>query len=118
MTAPPPSDSTTSFDQSAAEAARFLKNFAHEGRLKILCHLADGEKSVSELEQLLDARQAAVSQMLARLREDKLVDTRRSGKTVYYSVTDTTISQIIGVLYERFCAPDAQGEAELADLAG
>lgn len=101
----------SSFDESAAKAARFLKSFAHEGRLRILCHLAQGEKSVRELEDLLDARQAAVSQMLARLREEELVDTRRSGKTVYYSVADATVAQIIGVLYDRFCASDeTQGD--------
>jgi ArsR family transcriptional regulator len=95
-------------DQSATDAAQFLKGLAHEGRLKILCHLASGEKSVRELEGLLDARQAAVSQMLARLREDGLVETRRSGKAVYYSIKDQTVGQIIGVLYERFCAVAAE----------
>lgn len=103
-------DSMTSFEESAAAAARFLKSFAHEGRLKILCHLSTGEKSVSELEILLDARQAAVSQMLARLREEEMVETRRNGKTVYYSVADQTVAQIIGVLYERFCATDSTRE--------
>ncbi|NQY59766.1 ArsR/SmtB family transcription factor [Cognatishimia sp.] len=102
-------------DQSAANAARFLKSFAHEGRLRILCHLATGEKSVSELETLLDARQAAVSQMLARLREDQMVETRRSGKTVYYSVSDKTVAQIIGVLYDRFCATEADGDVAIEE---
>ena len=45
-------------------ASNFLKAISHEGRLMILCHLASGEKSVTELEELLSARQAAVSQQL------------------------------------------------------
>jgi len=92
---------------NAARAASFLKTLAHEGRLMILCHLADGEKSVSALEALLQLRQAAVSQMLARLREEGLVATRRDGKTVYYSLQDGNTAQVIALLYDLFCAPDS-----------
>ncbi len=70
----------------------------------ILCHLGSGEKSVGELETLLGTRQAAVSQMLARLREEGLVSTRRDGKTIYYSLSDGDTSRVIGLLYEIFCA--------------
>jgi len=94
--------------QSAAEAAAFLKTLAHEGRLMILCHLGEGEKSVSELEQLLEIRQAAVSQMLARLREEGRVTTRRDGKVIYYSLADDNTEQMIGLLYRLFCASDQQ----------
>ncbi|WP_171122319.1 MULTISPECIES: helix-turn-helix transcriptional regulator [unclassified Ruegeria] len=90
---------------SAANAAAFLKALAHEGRLMILCHLGEGEKSVSELERLLDTRQAAVSQMLARLRGEGLVSTRREGKTIYYSLQDGNTAQVIGLLYDLFCKP-------------
>lgn len=92
--------------ENAAKAAQFLKSLSHSGRLMILCHLGTGEKSVGKLEALLDMRQAAVSQMLARLREDQLVKTRREGKTIYYSLADDTAGKIIGVLYDRFCAGD------------
>lgn len=88
---------------SAKSAAAFLKTLAHEGRLMILCHLVAGEKSVGELEQLLDMRQAAVSQMLARLREDQLVQTRRDGKTIYYRLSDPNTERVIELLYELFC---------------
>ncbi|MEM7684624.1 MAG: ArsR family transcriptional regulator, partial [Pseudomonadota bacterium] len=54
--------------ENARRATNFLKALSHEGRLLILCHLASGEKSVTELEEFLSARQAAVSQQLARLR--------------------------------------------------
>jgi ArsR family transcriptional regulator len=89
----------------ASEAAAYLKTLAHEGRLMILCHLGAGEKSVGELENLLEIRQAAVSQMLARLRDEGLVTTRRDGKTIYYSLSDTNTEQVIGLLYSLFCGP-------------
>lgn len=91
-------------EQNAKNAAAFLKTLAHEGRLMILCHLGSGEKSVGELESLLGIRQAAVSQMLARLREEGLVTTRREGKTIYYSLANENTSRVIGLLYEMFCA--------------
>lgn len=92
--------------ESAAWAAAFLKTLAHEGRLMILCHLGEGEKSVGQLEDLLQIRQAAVSQMLARLREEQLVSTRRDGKTIYYSLQDGNAAQVIGLLYDLFCKPE------------
>ncbi len=94
--------------QNAQAAAAYLKTLAHEGRLMILCHLGSGEKSVGELEELLDLRQAAVSQMLARLRDEGLVSTRREGKTIYYTLSDSNTSQVISLLYNLFCAPSAE----------
>ena len=88
---------------NATDAAAYLKTLAHEGRLMILCHLCSGEKSVGKLEELLDIRQAAVSQMLARLREEGLVSTRRDGKTIYYSLADERTEQMIGLIYSLFC---------------
>lgn len=76
----------------AEAAAAFLKALAHEGRLMILCHLSAGEKSVTELEQLLSSRQAAVSQQLARLRLEGFVSARREGKAIYYSLSDPKVS--------------------------
>ena len=90
----------------ATAAAAFLKAMAHEGRLMILCHLAQGEKSVSELEQLLCARQAAVSQQLARLRLEGLVSARRDGKTIFYSLSDPRSRRLIELMYGMFCAED------------
>jgi len=101
-----PTDSPTDMAQSAAAAAAFLKTLAHEGRLMILCHLGAGEKSVGELETLLGTRQAAVSQMLARLRDEGLVATRRDGKTIYYSLKNSSTEQMIDLLYKLFCSPN------------
>jgi ArsR family transcriptional regulator len=90
---------------NVAEAAALLKALAHEGRLMTLCHLATGEKSVSELEELLGLRQAAVSQQLARLRLEGLVDARRDGKTIHYSVRDPRAARLMRVIHELFCGP-------------
>lgn len=89
---------------SACDAANFLKAISHEGRLMILCHLATGEKSVTELERLLSARQAAVSQQLSRLRLEGLVHPRREGKVIYYSLADKRAAKILDVVYDLFCA--------------
>ena len=89
--------------QSAQNAANFLKAISHEGRLMILCHLVSGEKSVTELEELLSARQAAVSQQLSRLRLEGLVTPRRDGKTIYYSLADDRPRQVLEVVYDLFC---------------
>lgn len=91
---------------SACDASTLLKAISHEGRLMILCHLVTGEKSVTELEKLLHARQAAVSQQLARLRLEGLVTPRRDGKTIYYSLTDDRPRRILEVIYELFCSID------------
>src|SRR6266702_523653 len=88
---------------NATRAASFLKALAHESRLMILCILAEGEKSVTELEQILALRQPTVSQQLARLRADGLVATRREGKTIYYSLASEEARVIIGAVYEVFC---------------
>jgi DNA-binding transcriptional ArsR family regulator len=89
--------------RNAMRASAFLKAISHEGRLMILCHLASGEKSVTELEDLLSARQAAVSQQLSRLRLEGLVTPRRDGKAIYYRLTDDRPRQIIEVVYDLFC---------------
>lgn len=89
--------------ESAREATDFLKAMAHEGRLIILCRLAQGECPVSELESMLSARQAAVSQQLARLRLEGLVTTRRDGKTIYYAIKDERVKKMIEVVYDLFC---------------
>jgi len=92
---------------NARDAAAFLKTLAHEGRLMLLCHLGTGEKSVRELENLMQLRQATVSQMLARLREENLVATRRQGKAIYYRLAHRNTSEMISLLHRMFCAQEA-----------
>ena len=88
---------------SAMTASRFLKAISHEGRLMILCYLASGEKSVTDLESLLSSRQAAVSQQLARLRSEGLVCARREGKVIFYRLADKRATRILDVVYDIFC---------------
>lgn len=86
----------------AEPAAALMKALSHEGRLLILCHLAAGEKSVSELESLIGQRQAAVSQQLARLRLEGLVTTRRAGKAIYYAIRDRRTVGLLACLPKLF----------------
>ena len=94
----------------AKAASDFLKALSHESRLLILCNLAEGEKSVTELEQFLALRQPTVSQQLARLRMDGLVNTRRDGKTIYYSLASEEARRVMALLYEMFCRPEDGGK--------
>jgi len=91
--------------EHARKTSELLKALSHESRLLILCLLSDGEKSVSELEELMSMPQAAVSQQLARLRFDRLVRTRREGRTIYYSIADDDVVSLIEMLQEFFCKP-------------
>ncbi len=101
-----PGKSMDSMMESAKEATDFLKALGHEGRLMILCRLVEGECSVTELEDLLSARQAAVSQQLARLRLEGLVKTRRDGKVMYYSLADEKVERTIRLVYDLFCTEE------------
>lgn len=98
--------------ENARDATSFLKAIANEHRLMILCLLAEGERSVSELEDVLDLRQPTLSQQLARLRSDALVDTRRDGKAIYYSLASPEAKEVVELLYGLFCAETAQAAAE------
>ena len=89
--------------RNAKRASDFLKALAHESRLMILCILSEGEKSVGELEELLSLRQPTVSQQLARLRADGLVEPRREGKAIYYRLASEDARTIVGAVYDCFC---------------
>ena len=69
---------------------------------------------MGELEDALGLRQAAVSQMLARLRDEGLVQTRREGKVIYYSLADQNTAEVIALLYRLFCAPDGGADGQLS----
>lgn len=91
--------------QAASRAAGLMQALASEKRLMILCQLVDGERSVGALAALLDLRQSTVSQQLSLLRKDGLVQTRREGQTVFYSLAGDAARRVIAVLYELYCAP-------------
>jgi DNA-binding transcriptional ArsR family regulator len=88
---------------NASEAESFLKMLANKNRLMILCCLVDKECSVTELNQSVPLTQSSLSQHLATLRKAGMVATRRQAQTIYYSVTDVRVKQIIEKMYEFFC---------------
>lgn len=90
----------------AAQAAEFLKLLANERRMLVLCQLiAAGESSVSALADEVGLSQSALSQHLAKLREDGLVTFRRDSQTLYYRVSDQRAARVLAVLKEIFCPP-------------
>lgn len=94
--------------QSAADiASDLLKAMANRHRLLILCQLIDGERSVGELAAFLGVRDSTVSQHLAILRRDDLVDSRRDGQTIWYSISSAPARELVEVLYRSFCKPGA-----------
>ncbi|QLI83108.1 helix-turn-helix transcriptional regulator [Chitinibacter fontanus] len=91
---------------SAGEATQLLKNLANEDRLLLLCQMVDGEKCVSDFEALLDIRQPTLSQQLGVLRNAGLVNTRRDGKRIYYSLASDEVKQVLSLLYMLYCPVD------------
>ncbi len=85
-------------EERAEHAAGLLKALANEKRLLIVCILSNGEKNVGELEQVVDLSQSALSQHLARLRRDGVVETRREAQTIYYSIKDPCIPHLLECL--------------------
>ncbi|MEO8460529.1 MAG: metalloregulator ArsR/SmtB family transcription factor [Dokdonella sp.] len=90
----------------ADEAAQLLKTLGNAQRLRVLCLLLAGEMSVGQInERLSDLSQSALSQHLAKLREEGMVGTRREAQTVWYSLLDGPAHEIIATLYDLYCAP-------------
>ena len=90
--------------EHAGDAAQLLKALANEKRLVVLCLLADGERSVGELNAELDLSQSALSQHLAVLRTDGLVETRRDAQTIYYTLAAGPAQRIIETLHGIYCS--------------
>ncbi|WP_052081438.1 ArsR/SmtB family transcription factor [Paracoccus halophilus] len=97
------------------DSVAIFKALSHEGRLLILCHLVGGEKSVSELENILDARQSVVSQQLARLRMEGMVTARREGQMIFYSIKDHRVLRLLGAL-DTILAPAGDERHGAGDL--
>ncbi len=92
-------------ETKAEEAARVLATLANGKRLLALCHMREGEKSVGQLADLVGLAPSALSQHLARMRDLRLVETRRDGQTIYYSLASAAVAAIIETLYRLYCAP-------------
>ena len=91
----------------ASDAARLMKALGNESRLMVLCMLAEGERSVSELNDMIPLSQSALSQQLARLRRDGLVTTRRESQAIYYSLASGPADQVIRLLHDIYCGNTA-----------
>ncbi len=96
----------------AGDAAGLMKALGNESRLLILCALADGERSVGELNTIVPLSQSALSQQLARLRDQGLVQTRRESQTIFYALCPGPADQVIRLLHDIYCPTPGQGLAQ------
>jgi len=96
---------------AADEAATLMKALSNPSRLRLLCALVPGPRSVSELEQMLGASQSYVSGQLARMRSEGLVMAERDGRVIRYSLADARVSPVLERLYEVFCPVEFHGRA-------
>jgi DNA-binding transcriptional ArsR family regulator len=100
-------DALSILDAKAEEAARVLAALANAKRLMALCHLVQGEKCVGDLAERVGLAPAALSQHLARMRDLRLVETRRDGQTIFYRLASAEVAAILETLYRLYCAPAA-----------
>lgn len=103
----------TSLQEKALDASRFLKAISNKHRLLILCNLVETERSVGELEKIVGLSQSALSQHLARLRKEDVVKTRRDAQTIYYSLQDENVVDVLHLLQGIF----VDDSAKLAEVA-
>ena len=92
--------------QSAKTATDLLKLLGHPDRLMVLCQLKTGEQSVGELSKNLGIKQSPLSQHLARMRHEGVVESRREAQTVYYSISGEKVTKVVSTLYDLYCAED------------
>ncbi len=95
--------SLSTLRRRSEEVAGLLKQLSHPQRLLILCSLAEGEKSVGDIEKACGASQSAVSQFLKAMRLEGLIESRREGKQVYYQIADDRLLDLMQSLYSIFC---------------
>ena len=98
--------------EHAADAAGLMKALGNESRLMILCMLADRERSVGELNETIPLSQSALSQQLARLRQQGIVSTRRESQTIFYSLAEGPAEKVIHLLHETYCGTGMAGNKE------
>ena len=91
--------------EAAESACALMKVLSNPDRMLLLCELAEGERNVGELQDAVGVQQPTLSQQLAVLREENLVETRRDGKNIYYSIASPQAMAVLHVLYAQFCAP-------------
>ena len=96
----------------ADDVSGLMKALANPARLMVLCEMLGGEQSVGALERSVGLSQSALSQHLARLRADGLVQTRREAQTIYYSVADAKVGRLLTVLHDLYCGPVRETRAK------
>ncbi len=101
----------------APQAAELLRQLANANRLLILCHIAEEERSVGQLEVDLGIKQPALSQQLAELRQYGLVKTRRQSRSIYYSIADERSEAVMAMLHEIFCGDEKAVSVRATALA-
>jgi ArsR family transcriptional regulator len=89
---------------SADDACRLMKVLSNRDRMMLLCQMSQGEMCVGELEEYLDIQQPTLSQQLTVLRNEELVETRREGKQIYYSLSNRVVLEVMNVLYRNYCS--------------
>ncbi len=90
-------------EAAADQVSNLMGLLSNRNRLLILCQLVEGEKMVGELARLLELREPAVSQQLAILRRERIVDARREGQSIHYRLARGDVSKLITFLYETYC---------------
>ncbi|WP_414470931.1 ArsR/SmtB family transcription factor [Microvirga sp. M2] len=92
------------FEKQATDVADILRALANERRLMILCKLVEwGEANVTSLTEAVGLSQSALSQHLAKMRDEGIVATRRESQTIWYRIADPRIEQLFATLYSLFC---------------
>lgn len=104
-------------ERSARRAAPLLKAMSNPSRLVILCQLAEGERSVGELEERVGLSQSGISQHLAILRREHVVATRRDKQTVFYSLASAEVAELMATMHRVFCKPPKAARARLRAVA-
>ncbi len=95
-------------EQNATEAAALLKGLANQHRLMVLCQLVEGPRRVSDLLAGSTLSQSALSQHLSKLRDQRLVSTRREGQTIFYAISNPAVAKVMHTLADIFCPEDIQ----------
>ena len=89
--------------EQCESTALVLKALAHPQRLLILCLISGGELTVGEIERKCGASQSLVSQYLARMKREGLIESRREGSFVYYRIRDPRVKKLILAMHKVFC---------------
>ncbi len=93
-------------NEAADKASVFLKSLGNAHRLRILCLIMEQERPVGDLAEAVGLAQSAVSQHLARMRQEGLIKSRRDGQTIYYQLADKNVARMIKLLESMFCGPN------------